>query len=189
MAGDVDVRDLYDEALAWVAGLMRTVPASLLSRSTPCPEFSVRALMGHLVGTAERGLATAQHRPITSIPHVVTDIPDEAFATRYGELAAYLHAAWSEVGRRNEVRAPWGPTTADAAVWGFATETLVHGWDLAVATDQPSEARQGLVQPLLTRATTTVPASNRKRSYAEMVTSTPDAGPTEQLANWLGHRR
>ena len=81
VAGDVDVRDLYDEALAWVAGLMRTVPASLLSRSTPCPEFSVRALMGHLVGTAERGLATAQHRSTTSIPHVVTD-PDEAFATR-----------------------------------------------------------------------------------------------------------
>lgn len=125
VAGGVDVRELYDEALA----------------------FSVRALMGHLVRTAERGLATAQHRPTTSIPHVVTDIPDEALATRYGVLAAHLHPAWSKVGPTDEVRAPWGPTTADAAVWGFATETLVHGWDLAVATDRVRR-RIGLLDPV-----------------------------------------
>lgn len=188
MTGVVDVRRLFDEALRWVAGLMRAVPAYSLSQGTPCPEFSVRNLMGHLVGTAERGLATAQHRPTDLIPHVVTGVPDDALAARYLALAEHLQRAWSEVDPRDEVLAPWGQTTGDAAVWGFTIETLVHGWDLAVATGQPSEARSELVCPALDHAASTVPADNRRKSYAEVVASGRHAGPTEKLANWLGHR-
>lgn len=39
----VAVCDLYDEALGWVARLMSAVPSEMLSRDTPCPDFSVRA--------------------------------------------------------------------------------------------------------------------------------------------------
>ncbi len=123
------------------------------------------------------------------IPHVITDVPDDELASCYGALGRHLQAAWSQLDPGQAVQAPWGTTTADRAAWGFATETLVHGWDLAIATGQHSEAHPGLVQPVLDQARTTVPALGRKPSYGSVVTSRPGARATERLANWLGHRR
>lgn len=87
------------------------------------------------------------------------------------------------------MRAPWGEVPAGEAVWGFANETLVHGWDLAVATGQPAEAPPTLVEPVLARAHALVPAGARNpRAYAPAVGAGRGAGPTERLASWHGHR-
>lgn len=94
-------------------------------------------------------------------------------------------AARSGTGRTRAV----GPHDSGRSAWGFATETLVHGWDLAVATGQHSEADPELVQPLLDRASTTLPALGRKPSYGNVVTSRRGVGATEPLANWFGHQR
>ncbi len=100
--------DSYYAALSWVQDLMGSVTFDLLDRATPCPEFTVRMLMGHLVGTAERGLATAQGRPNGPIPHVITDVPDADLARRYAVLGGQLRTAWSGVELHETVEAPWG---------------------------------------------------------------------------------
>lgn len=160
-----------------------------LERATPCVDFTARALMGHLIGTAERGLATAESRPTGQIPHVITDVPDDQLASRYGALRRHVRTAWLQLDPGLAVQAPWGTTTVGGAAWGFATETLVHGQGLAIATGQPSEAHPGLVQPVLDQASTTLPALGRKPSYGNVVTSGRGVGATKRLANWLGHQR
>ena len=63
----------------------------------------------------------------------------------------------------------------------------MHGWDLAVATGEPSDADPTIAEAGLAAARQIRPAYFR--AFAEVVPSTPDAGPTERLANWAGHHR
>ncbi|MEY8043387.1 maleylpyruvate isomerase N-terminal domain-containing protein [Saccharopolyspora cebuensis] len=53
----------YFDALAWVTRLMTAVRPGHFDAPTPCEDFDVRSLMGHLIGTAHRGPATARHLP------------------------------------------------------------------------------------------------------------------------------
>lgn len=147
-------------------------------------------LLGHLVGTAERSLATAQGRPTGLIPHVVVDIVDGDLATRYLTVATAAVSAWyASACLDDPVLAPWGEVGVRSAVWGFTNETLVHGWDIAVATAQPAEAAADLIEPVLARARRSVPQATRNaRAYGPVLTSRPCAGSTERLANWHGHQ-
>lgn len=92
-----------------------------------------------------------------------------------GEADDLRHRAWSALTSLNDsVLAPWGEVAGHDAVWGFANETLVHGWDVAVATGQPSEAAADLVEPVLERAHKTVPKTNRNmRAYRPVLESRP----------------
>lgn len=178
----------YLKALNWVGDLMSAVPESSLASSTPCTNFDVRSLSGHLIGTAERSLGTAERGSTREIPHVIIDVPDTLLAQRFGELAEQIHAAWSVLEPGVPVAAPWGQCSALDAVRGFTIETLVHGWDLAVATDQPREAPAGLADTVSAYVDRVIPAATRNRMYTRPRPSADDAGPTERLANVLGHQ-
>ncbi len=179
----------YVKAMNWVGDLMSAVPQPSLATSTPCTDFDVRGLSGHLLGTAERSLGTAERRPTRKIPHVIIDVPDTMLAQRFGELAEQIHAAWSVLQPGEPIVAPWGQCSALDAVRGFTIETLVHGWDLAVATDQPSEAPAGLADAVSAYVDHVIPEGTRNRMYAQARPSAAGAGPTEQLASALGHHR
>ena len=115
-------RQDYLEALGWVSGLMlATTPAQLIG-PTPCEEFDVRLLMGHLVGTARH------------TPHVVTSVPDDDLAAAYASPARYAGPGRCYTERIGS-RLSGGPAPLEA-VRGFTVETITHGWDLAVAIGQ-----------------------------------------------------
>ena len=67
-------------------------------------------------------------------------------------------------------------------------EVLVHGWDLAVSTGQDPEADPALARAAHEIMERALPASPRggEVPFGPVVDSTPDAGPTERLANWCG---
>lgn len=182
-------RQDYFDALDWVAHLMAELPSAGLDLPTPCDDFDVRSLLGHLIGTARRGLATAQGIPTRGIPHVVTDVPDGELAAAYAQLAASLRRSWSLLTAADEVVAPWGPGTAVAAAGGFTVETITHGWDLAVAIGQPSEAPNGIAERCLSYAATVIPDRLRGTMYDAPVVGVRTSSPTEQLAHLLGRRR
>ena len=77
------------------------------------------------------------------------------------------------------------------ALWGYLNEALVHGWDLAVATDQDTEADPALAEEALTMMRQALPAEQRggRVPFTPVVVPAPDAGATERLANWCGHAR
>jgi uncharacterized protein (TIGR03086 family) len=88
------------------------------------------------------------------------------------------------------VTVPWGSVPGRAAIWGYLNETLVHGWDLAVATGQEAEADPDLAETVLAVVRRVIPAEPRggHMPFAAVVEPAPGAGPTERLANWSGHR-
>ena len=182
-------RQDYVDALGWVAQLMTAVRAPQLTADTPCEDFDVRSLLGHLIGTAHRGLATARGIPTRGIPHVVTDVPDAQLAATYAALSAAIAQAWTRLAAADPVVAPWGPATAVEAARGFTVETVTHGWDLAVSIGQPSDAPHGIADRCLAYAADIIPDRLRSVMYDVPVVSGAAVSPTERLAHLLGHRR
>lgn len=177
----------YQAALTWVSWLMSTTDSAHFERPTPCAEFTVRDLMGHLLAAAHRGLGTARGESTGHVPHVITDLPEEDLAPTYATLAGQIGPAWRAVARPDQsVVAPWGECSADQAVKGFTVETLVHGWDLATATDRDPEELSAVAVRCLAFADAVVPERLRGVMYAPPIRPTADDGPTTRLARHLG---
>ncbi|SBT45733.1 TIGR03086 family metal-binding protein [Micromonospora auratinigra] len=179
----------YSAACRWIGELAAATQPAQLDARTPCTDFDVRSLLGHLLGTAHRSLGTARRVATRTVPHVVTDVPDDELAATYTVLAGEIRAGWSRLAAADPVVAPWGSCTALEAARGFTVETVTHGWDLAVATGQPSEAPDGIADRCLGYAAAVVPDRLRGVMYDVPVDGADPASPTEQLAHLLGHRR
>lgn len=178
----------YFGALEWVGGLMRATSLGQLDMPTPCEDFTVRDLMGHLIGTAHRSTGTAQGVSTRGIPHVVTDVADEDLADTYVSVSRDIRKLWQPVSDGEQVTAPWGSCTALEALRGFTVETVTHGWDLAVATGQNHEAPDQIADRCLVFASTVVPDRLRGIMYGDPVSGGDERSPTTRLAHLLGHR-
>lgn len=173
----------------WVGETMTQVNSEHLELPTPCVDFDAARLMGHLVGTARRSLGTATLKSTTHVPHVSTDLPEAALAVTYAELSRDAAIAWLALNSTTWVQAPWGGCRALDALRGFTVETVVHGWDLAVATDQPPDAPVGVAERCLGYAESVIPARLRGVMYDTAIPPTSKSEATERLANLLGRRR
>lgn len=89
------------------------------------------------------------------------------------------------------VTAPFGTLPGAAALGAYLSEHVAHGWDLAVATGQPSEGDPDLAEIALQAMTAALPAEQRggQIPFAAPVKPAADTGPTERLANWTGRAR
>ena len=187
----MDPRPLYRNALTWTSGLAAAVTEEQMSLPTPCSEFDVRALIGHLVGTVRRGHAAASGLDVMAVD---VDLP--TLADPSGDLATGAAAslsAWESDDALLEamITVPWGTVPGRGVLFGYLNETLVHGWDLAAATGQNWEADPDVVSVVAQVFPQFLPADIRDADdvpFGRVVEPRPDAGPTERLANWSGRR-
>ncbi|MFE2553562.1 TIGR03086 family metal-binding protein [Streptomyces sp. NPDC059355] len=123
-----------------VARLARDVPDAALADRTPCPEYTVRDLLGHLSGLAVafRDAARKDLGPTTDTAPGATApaLPAgwrEELPRALTELAGAWRepAAWTGMTRAGGVDLP-----SEIAGVVAADELVVHGWDLARATGQ-----------------------------------------------------
>ncbi|MFF3675995.1 TIGR03086 family metal-binding protein [Streptomyces sp. NPDC002120] len=123
-----------------VARLAAGVPDARLDDPTPCPEYAVSHLLGHLAGlavafrdAARKDLGpTTDTAPGTATPSLPVGWREE-LPRVLGELAEAWRdpAAWTGMTRAGGVDLP-GEIAAAVAV----DELVIHGWDLARATGQ-----------------------------------------------------
>ncbi|MEU3690578.1 TIGR03086 family metal-binding protein [Streptomyces narbonensis] len=140
-----------------VARLAEGVDDAWLDAPTPCPEYAVRELLGHLAGLAVafRDAARKQFGPTTGTPPSSSRpvLPDD-WRTALPKVLDELAAAWREPGAwEGDTQA--GGIDLPAAVMGRIAldELLIHGWDLARATGQAyavSEEELRVSEALLT---------------------------------------
>jgi uncharacterized protein (TIGR03086 family) len=192
MTTETDPRPFYDRALDWANSKVLGVDPTALDGPTPCSEYDVRALLGHLVATVDRARAIGEGGDPAAMPTVVTGVPDDGWADALTAATDKMSAVWADGALLDEpVPVPWGTVPGRAAIWGYANEALVHGWDLAIATGQDGEADPDLAEAVLAGVLPKIPADRRGGPvpFSDVVKPAPDAGPTERLANWSGHRR
>jgi uncharacterized protein (TIGR03086 family) len=192
MTTNTDPRLHYRTALAWVRTLADGVPADRLADPTPCAEWDVRGMLGHLVATVDRVRVIGEGGDPQTTPRVVEGIADDGWTDALAVAEDKMAAVWADDTVLDErVTVPWGRVPGRAAVWGYIREALVHGWDLAVATGQSPEADPATAEAALAETKRVMPAEPRGGPipFAAPVAPRPGAGPTEQLANWCGHAR
>ncbi|MFF4081234.1 TIGR03086 family metal-binding protein [Streptomyces sp. NPDC087218] len=140
-----------------LAALLDGVDEQHLTGPTPCPDYTVRELLGHVVGlsTAFRDAARKDLGPTTDTPPTATlpVLPDDWRET-LPPLLDELVAAWrAPAARQGMTRAGGVDLPAEVAVVIALDELVIHGWDLARATGQeyePDEASLRVSLALLT---------------------------------------
>jgi uncharacterized protein (TIGR03086 family) len=190
MTTNTDPRLHYRTALTWVRTLADGVPADRLADPTPCAEWDVRGMLGHLVATVDRLRVIGEGGDPQTTPRVVEGVADNGWTDALIAAEDKMAAVWADDAVLDElVTVPWGRVPGRAAVWGYIREALVHGWDLAVATGQSPEADPVTAEAALAETKRVMPAEPRGGPipFAAPVAPRPEAGPTEQLANWCGH--
>ncbi|MFI6421840.1 TIGR03086 family metal-binding protein [Streptomyces sp. NPDC050842] len=129
-----------------VARLAEGIADERLGDPTPCPEYAVRELLAHLAGlsVAFRDAARKQFGPTTGTPPGSSlPVLADDWRTALPKALAELAAAWREPDAW-EGNTQAGGIDLPAAVMGRIAldELLIHGWDLARATDQKYEVSE-----------------------------------------------
>ncbi|WP_226435495.1 TIGR03086 family metal-binding protein [Rhodococcus yananensis] len=127
-------------AAARVAGIVEGIRAHQLTGPTPCADATVAAVLDHVLGlaTAFEAAARKDFGPLTDHPPrpSADALPDDWRDSARPALTALARAwaepsAWTGTTRAGGLEFP-----AAAAGLVALDELVVHGWDLAVATDQ-----------------------------------------------------
>ncbi|MEU5702182.1 TIGR03086 family metal-binding protein [Streptomyces aurantiacus] len=123
-----------------VARIAGEVREDQLDAATPCPEYAVRHLVGHLVGLSaafrdagRKDLgATTDTDPSSRLPELTP-----GWRARLPELLGELAEAWrAPTAWTGATRAGGVELPGEVAGLVVADELVVHGWDLARATGQ-----------------------------------------------------
>jgi uncharacterized protein (TIGR03086 family) len=174
-----------DQAVA-VVGL---VPADRLGDPTPCDEYDVRHLTGHVVAVLRRIGYVAGGGHAFDVPSMVLDLPPEGFAETAAANAADLRVAWADDAVLDRVlRLPWGEVPGRGAALAYVQELTTHCWDLATALGRADVLDPALAELALAAAQRFVPARPRGGPipFGPVVEVADDAPVHDRLVAWLG---
>ncbi|TWD79169.1 uncharacterized protein (TIGR03086 family) [Kribbella amoyensis] len=149
----MDIRDLDRRAGAVLGEVVMQVRPEQLWYPTPCPDWTVRGLLRHLVSENEGFAAAATHgsAPVqTWTGGRLGDHPAGAYR-RSNVKVADAFADGGALDRLMEVR-EFGSFPRRVALTFHQLDCVVHAWDLARAIDVPYEPPADLVGPALALA-------------------------------------
>ena len=164
-------------AAAEVARVVAGVRDDQLTDPTPCTGTSVAAMLDHFVGLTLGMRMAAEKNPMQGAPKADADTLPDDWRTRLPSQLDELVVAWRQPGAWDGDTEAGGVRMPASAMGVVAlNEVLVHGWDLAVATGQHSEADPAIAEAGLAAGRQILPADFRGGPvpFAHVVPSTPD---------------
>jgi len=186
---DGDPRRGFATALALGGTAIANVAPGQLDGPTPCTDFTVRDLLGHLVFVLRRVSALGRGEDLSSVP-VTSGIGDTEWSETWNQAAREVLAAWSDadVLERTMVL-PFGQLSGAAAIAVYTGEVTIHTWDLATATDQRPEWDDGTVAAALVAYQRVLPPTRPPGvPFGPAVAIDDDRPLIEVLAAWSGRR-
>ncbi|MFD3399995.1 TIGR03086 family metal-binding protein [Kribbella sp. NPDC058693] len=186
---NTDPRPLFVRALDQTQQLVDTTGPDTLDLPTPCDEYDVRTLLGHLLTVSARiDLALNGGDPLT-IPVVTTGVDDVPAAWKERRVSLDETLADNAVLGR-VCTLPWGTLPGAAAIAAYTGELATHAWDLAKATGRLDQLDQDIAAHVLPMVRQFVPADVRGGHvpFGPVVPVADDASPYDQLAGWQGRR-
>ena len=170
-----DVLDLYQQARRWTAE--KVAGARDLEAATPCTEWRVRDLLNHMLDTQRYFAGAARGEkaslPAPSPPSLLTDDPSADFARATAEVT--------------DAYAQDGVVERTGPALGIAfSDLLLHGWDLARATDQDATMPDGLAHAAYDVIHGRFTDEQRKGVFGPEIAVGDDATPQERLLAYTG---
>ncbi|MQA78074.1 MAG: TIGR03086 family protein [Streptosporangiales bacterium] len=132
---------LIGRACAPVVEIVRAIGPDKLDAQTPCAEYDVRGLVNHLLFFGPSLEGAGRKAPTPPPAENESDVDLTKADDWAGDLVAQLErtaAAWSAPEAWEGTTSMVGPTPMPAPMIGgmVVGELVLHGWDLAQATDQ-----------------------------------------------------
>ena len=184
-AGRAPLAEQLGRAFDAVAGLISNIRADQWSAPTPCPDWTVRQVVNHLIGMNRVFAALLAGQPPPPRPSAdhVEDDPVGA----YRDSAAALQAAFGRPGvLERTYRGPLGTATGAERLQIRLYDLLAHGWDLAQATEQPADLPEDLAEQSLAFARTQLTEQARPGRFGPAQIVDEQASAIERLVAFLG---
>ena len=186
-----DPRPLQARCFAQARDAVAAVRSEQMSLPTPCSEFDVRALLGHIVAVFARLAAAGRGEDASTLPVVVEGVADDGWLAAYDAGVAGVGAVWADDALLDrEITLPFATLPGSTVVSIYAQEICIHGWDLAVAIGAPTAWDPEVAEALLPVAHAILPVEPRGaaigNAFAEVVEVPETAGAYARLAGWLG---
>ncbi len=198
-----DPRTLFAKAVGLTTTVVGNVRPEQLGDPTPCTEYDVRDLLGHLVTVLRRVAALGRGDDPFGLPRTVV-VADDGWLEAWVDAAHDVQSAWTDDAVLTKwMRLPWFEGPGAQTLMSYLNEVTVHTWDLATATGQrpawdpqvlgvafdtirflPPTNRAELFAPI--RAA--MPAEQRAPSdpFADAVPVPDDAPLIDRLVAWNG---
>ena len=152
-----------------------------LDRPTPCANFTVRGVLGHMIEGATAFAAAFRGQAAPAAPDT-TDV-----LGAFGPALTNLVTAIQEPGALDRtVQAPFGAVPGETFARFVVLDGLVHGWDLSVATNQSYAPPDELVADVSAFASKTLDPLRDGDTFAAATEAPAGATPIEKLAAQTG---
>lgn len=183
----------FEQAFASTAEIVKGTTPGQMGGPTPCTEWDVRALLNHVIGTLwmAEGLFTGQAFRFPMLPGGLppADLTGDDPAAAYAEASAAALAAAGTGDALTRVHATPLGQMPGLVLAGFTTvDILVHGWDLAKATGQPTDLDGRLAAHALAFAEQTLTPDTRAPRIGPPVAVAEDAPVTARLIGFFGRQ-
>ena len=185
----IDPRPLFTRAATTAVACASAVRPDQLDGPTPCTDYDVRHLLGHLVAVLHRVAAVGRGADPFSVPLVVEDVSDDGWSAAASAAAAEVAGVWSDDALLDRpMMLPFGTLPGAAALASYVGEVTTHTWDLAVATGQSPDWDGEVLAVGLTAIRAKLPSASRPPQvpFGDAVPVPADAPLVDQLVGWQG---
>jgi uncharacterized protein (TIGR03086 family) len=179
--------DVHRDALAATGHIVNNISASQLGDATPCDDYDVAGLLQHLISGNYWVVPLVEGKTID-------DVGDAIDSKRYGPSdydasASAADVAFSEPGAMQKpVAVSYGPVPAEIYAGHRFLDVLIHGWDLAKATDQDTRLDPELVDACWEVITPQIDLLKGSGMFGSEIAVPDDADPQTRLLATLGRR-
>jgi uncharacterized protein (TIGR03086 family) len=170
-------------AFAAVGVVIHHIEPDQWASPTPCTQWAVRRVVGHLAGM---NLVFAAILADEAMPARV-EIADEDLAAQSDSSAGLLVSRFKAPGAlRRDLGGPVGSATGAERLQIRLYDLIAHGWDLARATGQPLILPDDVVQESLAFATVQLEGIDREGRFHPPQSCAASADSLDRLAAFLG---
>ncbi|HEY0452597.1 TIGR03086 family metal-binding protein [Actinophytocola sp.] len=186
----MDLLDAHGHAMDVFDRAMHKVGIGDWDSPTPCADWTVRDLVGHLVNEQLWVPDLLAGKTVAEVGDkydgdVLEDDPMHAWT----ESSQAARAAWLRPGTLVQVvHLSFGDTDGTEYGWQMTTDLAVHGWDLATAVGADAAMGEELATAVLEYVEPQLDAWSGTSMFAEPVSVPDDAGPQTRLVALLGRR-
>lgn len=184
-----DPRPALAHALDQAGRLVHTVTLDDLDRPTPCSDYTVRQLLGHLVAVERRIVHISHGGHPDDTTRLVTDVADADWPGAWDLARVDLGAVMDEDGILDRTFAhPAGQFPARQAIFAYVSEVAVHTWDLSRAIASRIPLDDDLAAATLGPVTAFLPAEPRGGGipFGPVVAVGAEATAYDRLVAWMG---
>jgi uncharacterized protein (TIGR03086 family) len=204
-----DPRSVFAAAVATGGSVIAAVAPDQLDLPTPCEDFTIRELLGHLVSVLDRVavLGRGENPFAPGTEHVLPELADDAWSAAWTQGAHRVQEVWShDAVLERPMTLPWMTAPGAAVLGSYTCELTVHTWDLATAIGAhpdwdaaavavadasirhglPAEGRLAAFEAI----SAAMPEDQRSGAppFAEAVAVPDDAAAIDRLVAWTGRR-